>query len=242
MTKVVERWHSERLDNPLGMARWGTFGTPVLVFPTAGGDAEEIERNGLVDACGQLLAGGRVKLYSCDSVAGWAMVGKVGTPQYRMWLMNRFHDAVRHEVMPAIRADTGGQELPVIAAGSSIGAFNALAVLCRYPDVFTAAVCMSGTYDLQRFYEGAFSDELYFASPLHFLPGLEGEQLETLRRRFAIIATGEGAWEDVGESWRVAEALGSKGVPNRVDRWGPEWAHEWSTWQRMLPEYLDQLL
>ena len=48
------------------MARWGHFGVPVLVFPTAGGDAEEIERHQLVDACGGLLEAGRVKIYSCD--------------------------------------------------------------------------------------------------------------------------------------------------------------------------------
>ena len=35
--------------------------------------------------------------------------------------------------------------------------------------------------------------------------------------------------------------LGSKGVPNRVDAWGEEWPHEWPTWQRMLPQYLDEL-
>ena len=58
------------------MVRWGVYGTPVLVFPTAGGDAEEIERNGLVNACGPLLAEGRIKLYSVDSVAGQAMVTK----------------------------------------------------------------------------------------------------------------------------------------------------------------------
>ena len=65
------------------MARWGHFGTPVLVFPTAGGDAEEIERQGLVDACGPLLEAGKIKLYSCDSVAGYAMVTKAGSPSYR---------------------------------------------------------------------------------------------------------------------------------------------------------------
>ena len=71
--------------------RWGTFGRPVLVFPSAGGDAEEIERFGLVDACGQLLAEGRVKLYSVDSVAGQAMITKAGSPEHRMWLLNQFH-------------------------------------------------------------------------------------------------------------------------------------------------------
>jgi esterase/lipase superfamily enzyme len=30
-------------------------------------------------------------------------------------------------------------------------------------------------------------------------------------------------------------------VPNRVDVWGEEWPHDWETWRRMLPQYLDEL-
>ena len=82
----------------------------MLVFPTAGGDAEEIERNHLVAACGELLESGRVKLYSCDSVAGRALATGAGTPEYRMWLLNQFHQAVVNEVVPAIRADLGGAD------------------------------------------------------------------------------------------------------------------------------------
>jgi esterase/lipase superfamily enzyme len=238
---VTERWFSERLEQEISMARWGHFGTPVLVFPTAGGDAEEIERNHLVGACGELLESGRVKLYSCDSVAGRAIAAGVGTPGYRMWLLNQFHSAVRNEIVPAIHADLGGSDQPIVTAGASIGAFNALAVLCRYPDVFKVAIGMSGTYRLERFFEGQFSDDLYFASPADFLPGLEGPQLEELRTRQVILASGEGAWEDIGESWHVAETLGRKGVPNRVDSWGPEWEHDWPTWWRMLPHYLDEV-
>ena len=239
--KATERWYSPRLQQEVGLARWGHFGTPVLVFPTAGGDAEEIERNHLVGACWPLIEAGRVKLYSCDSVAGRAMVGSVGPPSYRMWLLNQFHDCVRHEVLPAIHTDLGGHQQLVVTAGASIGAFNALAVLCRYPDVVGAAIGMSGTYRVERFYDGEFSDDLYFSSPVHFLPGLGGDQLDTLRQRFAILASGQGAWEDVGESWHAADVLGRKGVPNRVDAWGPEWPHEWPTWRSMLPQYLDEL-
>jgi len=239
--KATERWFSERLQNPIGLARWGHYGTPVLVFPTAGGDAEEIERNDLVGACWPLIEAGRIKLYSCDSVAGYAMVQKVGSPEYRMWLLNQFHDCVINEIVPAIRADMGGHEAPIITAGASIGAFNAVAVLCRYPQTFGAAIGMSGTYRLQRFFDNQFSQDLYFASPHAFLPGLEGEQLDRLRTRFAILASGQGAWEDIGESWAAADALGQQGVPNRVDAWGEEWPHEWPTWRRMLPQYLDEL-
>jgi esterase/lipase superfamily enzyme len=30
-------------------------------------------------------------------------------------------------------------------------------------------------------------------------------------------------------------------VPNRVDNWGPQWAHDWPTWHHMLPQYLREL-
>jgi len=239
--KVSEHWYSSRLHQDITVVRWGTFGTPVLMLPSAGGDAEEVERNGLVDACGQLLAEGRVKLYSADSVAGQAMVMKTGSVQYRMWLLNQFHECVRWEIVPAIHADLGNRALDVITTGASIGAFNAVAVLCRYPDVCSAAIGMSGSYRIERFYDEAWSQDLYFAAPLQFLPGLEGPQLDRLRQRRVILASGEGEWEDIGSSWQMAEALGAKGIPNRVDNWGPQWAHQWHTWRAMLPQYLDEL-
>ena len=239
--KTVERWFSGRIEQEITVIRWGTFGRPVLVFPSAGGDAEEIERFGLVDACGPLLAEGLVKLYSVDSVAGRAMITKADSPEHRMWLLNQFHECVRWEVVPAIHADLGGQAMDVIATGASIGAFNAVAVLCRYPDVFGAAIGMSGSYRIERFYDGAWSHDLYYSAPLQFLPGLEGPQLDRLRGRFAVLASGEGAWENVGESWQMAAALGAKAVPNRVDNWGPQWEHDWHTWRQMLPQYLREL-
>lgn len=238
---AAERSFSERLHEEITLRRWGSYGRPVLVFPTAGGDAGEIERNGLVDACGGLLAEGRIKLYSVDSVAGQTMIAKSGSPERRAWLLNQFHDCIRREMVPAIHADLGGHALDIVASGASIGAFNAVAVLCRYPDVFSAAVAMSGTYRIERFYEPADGDDLYFSSPLQFLPGLEGPQLDRLRERFVVLASGEGAWENVGESWEMAAVLGAKGIPNRVDNWGPDYEHEWPTWHQMLPRYLGEL-
>jgi esterase/lipase superfamily enzyme len=237
----ADRWFSERLDTEITLARWGNYGRPVLVFPTAGGDAGEIEREGLVESCAELLEAGRIKLYSCDSVAGKAMMMSWGSPAYRMALLNAFHQCVAAEIIPAIRADSGGSDQLLITAGASIGAFNAVATLCRYPEQIGAAIGMSGTYDLQKLYEDAWSDDLFFSSPMHFLPGLEGWPLDVLRQRFVLLATGEGRWETAGYSWQMAEVLGSKGIPNRVDNWGPDWDHLWPTWRRMLPQYLDEL-
>lgn len=239
--KDVSRWYSYRTQHELKLVRWGATGQPVLLFPTAGGDAEEIERFHLVESVGPLLEAGRIKIYSVDSVAGRAWIEKKD-PAYCARLQNAFDEAVVHEVVPAIRADCRMDDLEVITAGASIGAFNAVAALCRHPDVFRAALGMSGTYDLEPWLRGQWQDDFYFASPLHFLPNLgESEQLLRLRGRFVLLATGEGAWENPEESWRMADVLGSRGIPNRVDTWGGEWSHDWPTWRVMLPQYLEEL-
>lgn len=241
MSKLTERWHSEHLERTVEVVRWGDVGRPVLVFPTAGGDAEEIERFHVVDACAGLIGDGRVKLYSCDSVNGRAMLSGEGDSLHLSWILRRFVEFVGHELVPAIRADCRDDGIEVIAAGASIGAYNALAALCAFPEVFRAAICMSGTYDLERFMNGPTDDNFYRASPTRYVGDLEGERLDRLRQRWVVLACGGGAHEDVGESWRAAHVLGSAGIPNRVDEWGPEWPHDWHTWRAMLPHYLARL-
>ena len=64
MDKVVERWRSDRMQQDITLARWGHFGVPVLAFPTAGGDAEEVERHHLVGHLAGLVEDGRIKVYT----------------------------------------------------------------------------------------------------------------------------------------------------------------------------------
>jgi len=40
----------------------------------------------------------------------------------------------------------------------------------------------------------------------------------------------------------MGNALGAKGVPNRVDPWGTQWRHDWVTWRKMLPQYLEEFV
>jgi esterase/lipase superfamily enzyme len=101
---------------------------------------------------------------------------------------------------------------------------------------------MSGTYDLTRFLKGDGGDDFHYASPIHFLPQLQDPALDAIRKRFVLLASGQGRAEDIGESWRMAEVLGSRGIPNRVDPWGAEWHHDWPTWRHMLPLYLNEFV
>jgi len=235
-------WQTHRLPCPARVVRWGHWGKPVLLFPTAGGDCEEAERQGLIGALSWLIDAGRIKVYSIDGVAGQHWISRAHPPEYCSRVQNMFDAYVYEEVVPLIRSDCASGGIEIITTGASYGAFYAVASLCRHPDAFCLALGMSGTYDLSSYLQGRWNDDFYFSSPLHFLPGLgDGWQLDALRRRFVILATGSGRWEDPGESWRLAGVLGSRGIPNRVDDWGPSVDHDWPTWLRMLPKYLAEM-
>lgn len=240
--KQAWSWQSARLPETARVVRWGHFGTPVLLFPTAGGDYEEVERFHLVAAIGGLVEAGRIKVYSVDSIAGKHWLRGTDSPEYCSRVQNQYDAFIYHEVAALIRQDCETPSIEVVTAGASIGAFNAVASVCRHPDVFRLAIGMSGTYDLSKYLQGQMNLDFHYSSPLHYLPALEeGPQLARLRERFIVLPTGQGQWEDVGESWRIANALGRKGVPNRVDPWGREWDHNWITWRAMLPKYLEEL-
>lgn len=238
MKKDVTRWYTQRLAQEVQLVRWGHYGTPVLLFPTAGGDAEEVERFHLVRVLEPLIDEGRIKVYSTDSIAGRTWISGDHSAEFCSRVQNLFDAFIYEEITPAIRKDCDSEDIEIIATGASIGAFNAVATLCRHPDAFRMAIGMSGTYDLSKYLEGRMYPDFYFSSPLHYLPNLEGPQLELLRTRFILLPSGEGDYEDIGESWRLARVLGAKGVPNRVDPWGAEWRHDWVTWREMLPKYL----
>lgn len=243
-TKVTHRIRSAHVGKDVLCVRWGFYGAPVLLFPTAGGDAEECERFKMLHVLAPLVDAGRIKVYSCDSVGGQALTQRRDHPAgYFPRVQNQFDRFVAEEFVPWIREDCRTPDIEIVTAGASIGAFNAVAAICRHPDLFRLAIGMSGTYDVSKWLDAADQDkDFYFASPVHFVPNLpEGPHLAQLRKRFVLIATGQGDYEDPAESWRMASVLGRKGVPNRVDAWSREHRHDWNTWREMLPKYLGEL-
>ena len=157
--------------------------------------------------------------------------------------MRQFLEFVRYELVPAIRSDCEDDHIELLAAGSSIGAFNALACMCRFPDVFRAAICMSGTYDLRQFLPGEVGRRLVVVVTAALrAPRWTATRWTSCGGGSQCWPAGRAPTRTSGESWRVADVLGATGIPNRVDPWGEEWPHDWQTWRAMLPAYLDELL
>jgi esterase/lipase superfamily enzyme len=221
------------------MARWGHFGTPVVIFPTAGGDFEEIERFQLIAALGELIDGGRIKVYSIDGVAVRAWLSAATSRQDCARLQVRYDSFVYEEVLQRIREDCHDDRIEPILAGASLGAFAAISGICRHPDSFRAAIGLSGVYDLADKCSG--EDSAAF-SALTCLVTAKGPRLENLRRRAIILGCGEGDYETPAESRRLADACASKQIPCRLSLWGPARGHTWSAWREMLPAVLAEQL
>lgn len=243
MNVDIVSWTLPWLDRPLQAGRYGHFGRPVIFFPTGGADWLDCERFGMVEALAPLIEAGAIKLYSVDAVNRDAWTQPDLPPWRRAWLQARYDEWLVEQLVPAIRKDCGGYDGPLVAAGASLGAYQALNALCKHPQHFGAGIGMSGTYILDRRVGGWWGPDYYYNQPVQFLPNLsDSAQLRRLRQRRFLFGLGSGPHESPDYTWRAAEVLGSKGIPNRVEIWGQGSDHDWPTWRAMLPTFLPQLM
>lgn len=216
------------------MVRWGHFGTPVLIFPTAGGDFEEIERFQLVAALGPLIDGGRIKAYSVDALAVRARLS--GTTS----IDDRYDAFLYEDVLRRIRSDCRAERIEPLLVGASLGAGTAIRTLCRHPDVFRGAIGLSGIYSDGRDCGETMSDgtAISSTSAFSFVTALSVAQIEQLKTRIITVGSGAGDYENPTESRRLAAAFAAKGIPCRFTDWGLGRDHTWSTWRDLLPGLL----
>ena len=100
--KATATWHSERLGEEVQFCRWGQFGQPVLIFPTAGGDAEECERFLMIDTLSEFLSACRLKVYAVDSVAGEAWLKDEVPAAVAARVQNQFDGFIAEEVQEVL--------------------------------------------------------------------------------------------------------------------------------------------
>lgn len=242
MNRRLHQWFSPELNREMPVATWGHAGTPLLLFPTAGGDFLECERFLMIKVLTGLIEAGRIRVYACGSISSEGWMDTEAHPAHKSWLQARFDAYLSRELVPWIRHDIGDPAVRLIGSGASLGAYNAVNAGLKHPDQFWLTIAMSGTFDFDRWMDGHRDDNYYFNQPFLSVPNLgPSAQLDWLRKSFFLIATGRGRWEAPWESTRLGQALGGKQIPNYVDLWGHDVDHDWPSWRTMLPMFLDRL-
>lgn len=240
MRKEVHRWYSHRIGKEMPIAVYGHWGFPLLMFPTAAADFEEYERFHLLSVIKPWIDAGKVKVYSIDSVNNYTWMNS-NLPAHERAYRHTFYDGyVMKEVIPFIWNHQGGRG-GIITTGASMGALHAMNFLLKYPQVFDGTIAMSGVYNFKQFIGNYCDSNVYFNSPSYYLPNLhDPHMLNMLRaKRHIHILTGSGDYEHPESSARMARDLWAKGIPANLDIWGNDMRHDWPTWRKMLPLYIE---
>ena len=240
MKRELNSWFSPSLQKDMPIVTYGDYGFALLLVPTAAADYLEYERFQMMEILAPYINGGKVKVYSINSINNESWLNNEIAGAHKAIRQNQFNDYVYNEVVPYIR-NSSSDDIPIITCGASFGALHSMNLFLKRPDLINGVIAMSGVYDLSEYTKGYYDEQVYFNSPMHYIPNLtDHHTLELIRRSQHVhILTGSGAYEDPNASKSFAAVLYSKGINYELDVWGEEWKHDWPTWRAMLPVYLE---
>ncbi|WP_044173338.1 esterase family protein [Flectobacillus major] len=242
MKRAYYKWYSNHLQKDMELLVFGHAGTRVLFFPTRGARFYDYENWRVIDAIKDKIEAGYMQIFCVDSVDAESLYNAESPPKQRIQRHLQYEQYIINEVLPFTRDIN--PEISMISAGCSLGAYHAINVATKYPQFFSKVVGMSGRYDLtwevgyfRDLFGGYHDDDIYFNTPLQFIPNLNDEAiLHELRRLDFILAIGR---EDafLENNKRFSEILWQKGIENKLYIWDEE-AHKARYWRKMVQLYL----
>lgn len=240
MKRELTSWFSPALQKEMPIATYGDYGFALLLIPTAAADYLEYERFQLMDYLAPFVNSGKVKIFSVNSINTESWMNKQMLGEHKAIRQNQFNEYIFNEVIPFIKNNTS-HETPIITCGASFGALHSMNLFLKRPDLINGVIAMSGVYNLMEYTDGFYDEQVYYNSPMHYMPNLTDHTiLEQIRRSNHIhILTGSGEYEAPDAGREFAGVLYNKGITYELDVWGTEWKHDWPTWRAMLPHYLN---
>jgi len=239
MRRELTSWYSPVLNKEMPIASYGHYGFALLLIPTAAADYLEYERFQLIQALEPMIDTGKFRVFSIDSLNKESWLNYQMEPAHKAIRHNQFNEYVFNEVIPFIRTATSPETF-IYTCGASFGALHAMNLFLKRPDIINGTIAMSGVYDLTEYTRGYWDEQVYFNSPLHYIPNLTDPfYLDKIKASHHIhIYTGSGEYEDPQAARKFTSVLFNKGIWCDLDVWGPDIRHDWPTWRSMLPYIL----
>jgi len=239
MRREITSWYSPALNKEMPVASYGHYGFAVLLVPTAAADYLEYERFQLIQSLEPMINAGNFRVFSIDSINKESWLNYQMEPAHRAIRHNQYNEYVFNEVVPFIRNATSNETF-IYTSGASFGALHAMNLFLKRPDIINGAISLSGVYDLTEYTRGYWDEQVYFNSPVHYIPNLENPFfLDKIKASHHIhIYTGSGEYEDPDASRRFASILFNKGIWCNLDIWGADVRHDWPAWRDMMPYIL----
>ncbi|MBX6340874.1 MAG: esterase family protein [Thermomicrobiaceae bacterium] len=235
MQREYHRWFSPSLGRDMELLVFGHAGARVLVFPTSQGRFYDWEDRGMIDAMRDHLEQGWIQMVCVDTVDSESWYAWRRPPAERARRQTQYDHYLLQEVVPFTLARNPNPFL--ITTGASFGAYHAVNFALRHPEQVGRAIGMSGLYDIRRFTDGYWDEEVYFNDPVEYIANEhDPARLDALRRLDLILVIGS---DDPcrASNEEFSRILWDKGIPHRLEIWRG-WYHDWPYWKEMLRRYI----
>jgi esterase/lipase superfamily enzyme len=237
MHREYHKWYSPHLGREMELLLFGTGGRPVIAFPTSMGRFYQNEDFSLVGTLAERFDSGALQMVCVDAIDHESWYNRHISVRDRALRHIQYEQYLIHEVIPFFRERNQrvGWELNV--TGASFGAYHSINFAFRHPDLVRRILAMSGAYSLEFLTSAGYDTEVYFNSPLDYVPNLHDDwYLSRMRQQEIILAVGS---EDIcrASTERLSQELWAKAVPNNLDMWDGAW-HDWPWWKMMVLKYL----
>jgi esterase/lipase superfamily enzyme len=243
MNIEYHKWWSDHLYQEMELKVYGHAGRPVLAFPCQGGRFFEWEDFRMIDALHWFIDEGKIQIFTVDSVDRQSWANWDAHPSDRARRHEDYDRYITREVIPFIRLRTSDNQ-KMIATGCSMGGYHAGNFFFRHPDCFDAMIAISGMFSLKIFVGDFMDENIYYNTPLAYLPDLNDVgYLEQYRQSRIIACCGQGAWEErmLQDTYALKKILEDKSIPAWIDIWGHDVNHDWPWWHKMVPYFLGHL-
>jgi esterase/lipase superfamily enzyme len=242
MHRAYHRWYSPRLHQDMELLVFGHSGARVLVFPTRTGRFYDYENWGMIEAIRSKVEQGWLQLFCVDSIDAQSIYAFWAHPTDRIRRHMQYEEYLLEEVLPLTQSLNPNPML--ITHGCSMGAYHAVNMAFRHPDLVGKVVAFSGRYDLTRpagdfrdLFDGFYDESIYFNTPAHYLANLSDPHIIGLLRRMEIILT-IGEYDPFIESnQQLSQALWDRNIWHALHVWRGR-AHRPAHWKNMSTHYL----
>ncbi|RXP52263.1 esterase [Lutibacter sp. HS1-25] len=242
MKREYHKWFSPNLERDMELLVFGHAGAKVLFFPPRMGRFYDYENWKIIASIDQKIKNGELQFFCVDSVDLESFYNSFKQPDYRIYRHIQYERYVLDEVLSF--ANSINSNPNVISAGCSLGAYHAVNVAMRHPELFCKVVGMSGRYDLTKsngyfkdLLSGFHNDFVYFNMPNQFLKNLEDTNLIEQIKKMDIILTVGREDQFLESNRKLSGILDEKKIRHQLILWDEE-AHKPRYWQKMVTIYL----
>ena len=243
--------YSYNLNRNMEFKVYGHDGIPFVVFPCQDGKYIDFESRKMIDTVADKIEAGKMQIFCIGCVDEETWSAKGGDHHGRIMWHEQYVKYVCDEFIPRmyqIKKELTGQDYTgkAILTGASMGGYHCVNFYLRRPDLFGGCLSLSGLFHAGYFFEGYNDIDIYYNSPVDFMPNMPYDHplVEQYRQGEIIICCGQGAWEDEAKvDARILKAQFERlNVPAWVDLWGEDVNHDWPWWLIQFPYFVEKLV